>query len=157
MNILDRTIAALAPGLGLRRALARSALSEMNYDAASTGRRTAGWRSKSSGPANTVSEARNRIRYRGRDLVRNNPIARKAVMVIAQNVVGRGVLPNTICEAKTRKAKVEGLLKAHFDTTHCDFYGRSNLYGLQRHIVSCMVTDGEVFVLRHMTEAWAGR
>ncbi|MEM9734249.1 MAG: phage portal protein [Pseudomonadota bacterium] len=157
MNILDRTIAAVAPRLGLQRAVARRVLADMSYDAASTGRRTAGWRSGSSGPAATVSEARNRVRYRGRELVRNNPIAKKAVMVISQNVVGRGILPNTICKVASRKTKVEGLLKAHFDTTACDFYGRANLYGLQRQIISCMVTDGEVFVLRHMNEAFAAR
>ena len=90
---LDRALGHLAPRWQLRRTRARVALGLLHrhYEAASVGRRTAGW-SRRGGDANTatgVSLAR--LRDRARDLVRNNPYAESALETIADHTVGWGL------------------------------------------------------------------
>ncbi|MEM9970401.1 MAG: phage portal protein [Pseudomonadota bacterium] len=149
----------LFPQWALSRAKARAQLSvlteaTMDYDAARRSRRTAGFRYGDKGPSGEVMSARDRLRAASRDMVRNHPIAVRVPQVIAQNVVGAGIIPHAIPTSgrdsakKTTKARVEAALKDHFDTPECDAEGRLDLYGLQFLAKTAVVRDGECFVLR---------
>lgn len=140
-NIIDKVIGFFSPESGVKRVQARHALSvaERKYDAATNGRR---WPNNASqlGP-NAVNETSlSRLRSRSRDLIRNNGWAKNAVATIASNVIGTGILPNI----KNKKAK--RLWAQWAETTACDFYGKLNLYGIQRQVMEALVRDGEVIV-----------
>src|SRR5690349_15711060 len=90
---IDRAVGYLSPQRGLKRIRARVAadLLMRHYEAASTGRRTQGWR-KSSGDANAViGPSLARLRDNARDLVRNNPHASRAVSTITNQTIGWGI------------------------------------------------------------------
>lgn len=148
MNFLDRAIASLSPAWGYRRAQARTALEVLaNYDAATTGNRGASWKRRNS-DADTASASRLRIAFAGRDMIRNTPLASRAQQVIANNVVGDGIIWKVTGGSKRRQEALRKVLKRHFDTTSIDADGRSNLYGLQRLVMNALVSDGEVLIRR---------
>lgn len=148
MSLLDRAIAELSPGWGYRRAQARAALKVMaHYDAATTGNRGASWK-RSSTDADGAAANRSRIAFVSRDMMRNTPLALRAQQVIANNVVGDGIICKVNGGAIRRKKALRAALKTHFDSTAIDADGRSNLYGLQRLAMNAVVADGEVLIRR---------
>jgi lambda family phage portal protein len=152
MSAFDRVIATLSPGWALQRAKARTALDAiMHYNAAtSTGRGQVFRRSASD--ADAAGARRDRLAASARDLVRNTPFATRAQQVIANNVVGDGIIPKVTASSKSAKADVQKMLKAHLDTVAIDADGRQNLYGLQRLAVQCLVESGEVLIRRRRRE-----
>lgn len=148
MSLLDRAIAELSPAWAFRRAQARAALNVMaNYDAATTGDRAASWR-RSGSDADGAAGNRARIAFTGRDMIRNTPLALRGQQVIANNVVGDGIIWKVNGGTERRQKALRRVLKAHFDTVAIDADGRSNLYGLQRLVMNAVVTDGEVLIRR---------
>lgn len=151
MNMLDRVIAQFAPGVALDRMRNRLALQAvtMRYDAATSGNRGGSWH-RTRADADSAAQQRDRLAFVARDMVRNTAFAGRAQQVIANNVVGDGIIPKVM--VKGSKAKAEALLaaiEAHFDTTAIDVHGRQNLYGLQRLAMNTVVDAGEVLVMRH--------
>lgn len=151
MNMLDRVIAQFAPGVAAERMRNRLILQAMTmrYDAATSGNRGGSWH-KSRADADNAARQRDRLAFVARDMVRNTAFAGRAKQVIANNVVGDGIIPKVM--VKGSKAKAEALqmaIEAHFDTTAIDVHGRQNLYGLQRLAVDTVVESGEVLVMRH--------
>jgi lambda family phage portal protein len=145
-NWIDRTVGYLSPQRGLKRIRARVAadLLVRHYEAASTGRRTQGWR-KTSGDANAVMGASLAdLRYHARDLVRNNAHAARAVSTIANQTVGWGI----VAKPATKNQKAVDLWKAWAGTTACDADGRHDFYGLQKLVMRAIVESGEVLVRR---------
>lgn len=146
-NVIDRAIEYLAPAWALRRQRARAqGLVLRHYEGASSGRRTSGW-ARPATDANAAQEGQlDRLRYVARDLVRNNPYADSALDIIADHVVGWGIVakPNPT-NAAAAKAWDEWA-----GSTACDADGRLNLYGLQKLIVRSVVRDGEVLVRRRI-------
>ena len=137
---LDRALGHLAPRWQLRRTRARVALDLLHrhYEAASIGRRTAGW-SRRGGDANTatgVSLAR--LRDRARDLVRNNPYAESALETIVDHTVGWGL----------KAAATHTPWAAWSETPACDADGRHDLAGLQKLVLRTVAESGEVLVRR---------
>ncbi|MBT9386976.1 phage portal protein [Pseudooceanicola sp. CBS1P-1] len=150
-SLLDRTIAHVLPERGLRRIRAKAQLSVMmNYDAASRGRRTSGWRAplSSADAAGWQAGARAQLRNLSRDFVRNRPFAARAVSVITGNVVGSGILPSISHDDPDRKARVDQLVRDHLLTVAIDAMGQHALPGLQRAAMNAVVEDGEVLVRR---------
>ncbi len=148
MNLIDRAIAALSPQRGLERVRARTALRLlMNHDAATTGRRAFGPKRYTGADADTAAAGRRRLSLLARDMVRNVPLAARAVQVITNNTVGDGIIWKVTSANKRRTAQVQAVLKEHFDTTAIDARGRCNLYGLQRLVMASVVESGEVLVL----------
>lgn len=135
----------------MRRIRARAAvdLFTRNYEGASIGRRTAGWR-KSSGDANTVLfGGLSRLRENARDLVRNNPYAENAVATVADHTVGWGIVAKP--SKGTPKVVGERFMKAWkqwAETPACDSEGRNDLPGLQKLVSRAAAQDGEVLVRR---------
>lgn len=152
MNIIDRTLSAFAPAAALRRAQARARLAalsraQMAFDGATTGRRSQGWRVVSTDANAENLPALSRLRDVARDMVRNNPHAARGKAVLANNIVGTGIIPSIGGTApKTVKARLLDLVKRHLDTTACDASGRTNLYGLQHLVMATVAESGEALV-----------
>jgi lambda family phage portal protein len=119
-----------------------------SYEGASRTRRASNWRSPHTGPNTALQFDLPTLRARSRDLVRNHWAASRGVAVIAHNTVGAGIIP-TAKTARGREAvKVERVLKAWADTTHCDAMGRMTLYGLQSLVMRTVAEAGECLILR---------
>lgn len=148
-NFLDRIISTVSPEWGLQRMRARTALQHLRkYEAASHSRRTEGWHSTSASQNNETNGAISTLRNRSRDLVRNNAWAKKAVDVIANNVVGSGIRPMIMADSNGKAKKLASAWKQWAETTDCDVTGRLNFYGLQRLIMKTVAESGECIVVR---------
>ncbi len=144
MSLFERAIMAIAPRWALARARAR--LMARHFEAASVGRRTSGWSRRASDANSAASGATlSYLRAQARDLVRNNPWARRGLRRIVTNTVGWGIQPT----ATGRGAdKVMELWKRWGETTECDAAGRLTFYGLQRLVFRTVVESGECLVRR---------
>lgn len=144
MNTLDRAIMWLSPSWGQSRAQAR--LLARHFESASVGRRTQGW-NRLGTDANAAAGGSSLafMRAQARDLVRNNPWARRGLRRMVSNTVGWGIRP-----------KANGLgadlvmqrWKRWGETTECDAAGRLTFYGLQRLAFRTVVESGEVLIRR---------
>lgn len=150
-------LATIFPGWAARRERQRASASQakalrMHYEAAIGSRRTKAW-PMSAGSADDVALAgRERLRNIARDTIRNNPVAAKAVAVIASNVIGGGIIP-TVQTQGDKKKKLEALIKQHLETTSIDTLGKLNVYGIQALATRAIVTDGEVLLRRRLRMA----
>ena len=141
-NWIDRTIAYLSPEAGLRRAQMRAALSAIaarSYDAAQVNRRTAGWQRFSTSANAEVAGALQRVRDSSRQMVRNNPHARRAISVLVAKSIGTGI-----------RARVPATAKAAWEefVENCDASQTFDLYGLQSLIARTGYQSGECLVRR---------
>lgn len=143
----DRFTMSFAPRWTLRRLQAKRvalALEGRQYEAASVGRRTQGW-ARNKGDANALlSKAIPELRMHSRDLIRNNSWARRAQRVIANNVVGWGLVPHP-------RESISGLFeawKAWADSTECHNERRLTFAGIQHLVMKAVVSDGEVLIRR---------
>lgn len=146
MNLIDSLIFAVAPRVALERARARLAI--RTYEAAAPGRRTSGW-SRSRADVNTlIAVAGPELRIHARNLVENNGYAKRARRVIANNVVGWGIVPRPNGESAEDNAAASKLWKQWADSTDCDADGRLTFAGLQHLAIRSIFTDGEVLIRR---------
>jgi lambda family phage portal protein len=145
LNWVDQAIGFFAPEAGLRRARAR-ALSGvlLNYEGAKMGRRTEGWITSGTSANAENWPALAPLRNRSRDLVRNNPLASKALNVIVANAVGTGIIP----QARTGDPATNAKLDAAFArwSEQCDADGQLEFYGLQGLIARSIVESGECVI-----------
>lgn len=152
-NLIDQVIAAVAPRRALRRELARAraralADARMAYDGATRGRRAQGWRVVSTDANAENLPVIGRLRDVARDMVRNNPYAARAKLALKNNIVGPGIFPAVQTKRKGTRLKLEELMKRHFDTTACDVFGQSDLYGLEALVMGTVAEAGEALVRR---------
>lgn len=147
MNTLDRIIGVFSPATALARVRSRSALSaiEAHLAVATPGRRASNWRAVAS-DADGANAKRARAAFVARDMIRNTALAARVRDVMANNVVGDGIIPKVTAKSKTGRDALTAAMKAHFDTTAIDADGQLNLYGLQRQIVGTLVESGEVLI-----------
>ncbi len=150
MNWFDRAIAAIDPEAGMRRLRARAALQVMDgvlakrsYDGGKMGRRTQGWTARSDAPTQSVIVELNTLRNRSRDLVRNNPYARRAVSTIQRHMV-RGGIQAVWDNQMASKAWKSWCKRA-------DFRGQTTFAGLQSQVVRCWEEAGEVLIRKRIT------
>jgi lambda family phage portal protein len=158
MTFLDRVILSLNPVAGERRISARArAATVMNYDAATKGRRSYGWKAPATSADSAAYGSRAQLRNLSRDMDRNRAFAARARMVVTTNVVGTGIVPSVEivgglqgAAADTLRAQVQGVIDAHLMTRAIDAHGRHNLLQLQAIVMNAVFTDGEVLVRRRM-------
>lgn len=144
MTWLDRAIEWLSPSWGKSRAQAR--LMARHFEAASVGRRTDGWhRLSTDANAAAAGAALSMLRAQGRDLVRNNPWARRGLRRIVTNTVGWGIRPKAT--GRTPELIMDRW-RRWGETTECDADGRLNFYGLQSLAMRTIVQSGEVLIRR---------
>lgn len=144
MNLFERVIMAIAPKWALSRSRAR--LMARHFESASSGRRTAGW-SRRGTDANAAASGPTLgyLRAQARDLVRNNPWARRGLRRLVTNTVGWGIRPKATGRGAEQVMK---LWKRWAETTECDAAGRLTFYGLQRLVMRTVAESGEVLVRR---------
>lgn len=116
------------------------------YDAASAGRRTAGWRTPATSANSENSPNLSRLRFIGRDLERNNPWAVKALYTITSNVVGEGIRAKAVNGNAGQRQRAEKLWKQWAESTACDFDGIRNFYSIQELVMRTLARDGECLV-----------
>lgn len=132
---------------------ARAAIGEAStrrFEAAGHGRRTDGWQALSTGPNAELRGGLINLRNRMRDLVRNNPFAKRAITVIPANVVGAGIKPVALPH-RTQKGlakKINDLWLEWAAETTCDFDGRKNFYMIQKLAMKSITESGEAIILR---------
>ncbi len=141
-NFLDRMISAISPQAGVARAQARMQLDVMRkYQAAETGRRTQDWKAGAgSANAETLGSIVT-LRNRSRQMVRDNPYAKKAIATLATHIVGTGI--TVIPELKS-----ERILWQRWTENDCDAAGQLDFAGLCRLGVMAWKEGGEFLVRR---------
>jgi lambda family phage portal protein len=105
---IDKAIATVFPGWGMRRAHARrvyQSMSKRAYEAARIDRTTSAWVANSQSADRALYGEADRVRNRVRDLVRNNAYARGAVDALVANVVGCGITPKPAIEDEPERNK----------------------------------------------------
>lgn len=120
------------------------------YEAAVQGRNTYGWRSPSTSANAEIQKAGNLLRDRSRDLVRNNPLAHKALSVLSTSIVGEsGIMPRWggVADEGLRQAA-----KELWDrwSRGCDTTGRMSLQAVQWLAVHGMLESGDALVRRRL-------
>ncbi len=147
-TLLDRVIGYFAPRTGLQRVQARAALSlaTRGYEAARGGRRTEGWTATNASANAEIGAAGTTLRKLARDLVRNNPHARKAVAVMVNNIVGAGIVPRAATGDERRDRAINDAFAAWSED--CDALGQIDFYGLQSLACRAMIESGEVLIRR---------
>jgi lambda family phage portal protein len=121
-----------------------------SYDAAATFK-TDDWVSATAGGANSeIKNAQAPLRNKGRDVVRNNAYANRALNAIVNNTVGSGISPNIRSKSKLQTKKIKEAWKQWGETSLCDAFGRNNFYGLQALALRSVVESGEVLALKEI-------
>lgn len=152
LSLLDRTIGYFSPNTLLKRKKAKiySNYLSRKYEAGDAGRRTDGWNTTGGNANAEIAGSKIRVRNRSRDLVRNNPYASRAMQVVTNNVVGRGIKTqiklDTRAEISSKEKKINSIWKAWAETPACDFDGIHTLAGMQRLLMRSVVESGDVLV-----------
>lgn len=151
MTVIDRVIGYFAPEAGLRRLTARAQTNVvMNYDAASRGRRTYGWKASATSADAAAFGSRERLRQLSRDMVRNRAYAARAKDVVVANVVGEGIQPSVRSDKDSDKKTITSLMRQHLLTNLIDTGEEYDLLEIQQICMGTVFTDGEVLVRRRM-------
>jgi lambda family phage portal protein len=127
----------LPPSAGRRPGRARA------YEGAALGRAD-GWLGSGNDPVNEIGRDLVRLRMRSRDLVQNNPYARRIVDAFANAIVASGIRPTVNTGDPDLDARVYALW---------DAWGRApvpgsrmTIYGVQRLLCRAWMTDGEALL-----------
>lgn len=123
------------------------------YEGAKDSRRTENWYTRLSGPNSDIKTAWQRLVNRHRDLVDNNPWASRAVKVKVNSTIGDGVMGTPWKSSK----RYEEAFTEWAESTDCDFFGRTNFYGLQGLIYRTVAVAGSCMVRRRLDEGLAAR
>lgn len=163
LNLLDRAIAYVAPGLALRRQKSRGMMALGGYFGPG-GRRgrpnLQNW-NPGGGDANAdISPDLADLRAYSRDLARRSPLAGGAISTVVTNVIGTGLAlqpkPNAaflrMSEAQSVawQAQVMHEWKQWAETQACDITRTQNFYGLQSLAFRSCLESGDVPVLTPM-------
>jgi lambda family phage portal protein len=116
------------------------------YDAAKKGRRTKGWQATNASANIETALSLDTLRARSRELIRNNPYAKRAVQSISTNTTGNGIRPVPKNQKDGPASKLKGLWEDWAESTDCDFDGQGNFYSLQRLAMRCIAESGEVLI-----------
>lgn len=160
MSRFDRMIAAISPGLALRRVASRKALTALSgYEGA--GRRrsaTVNWGAQvASADADTLPDLED-LRARSRDLVRNDPLAQSAVSTKVVNVIGPGhmVRPEvdrdrlgmTAEQARTWEALALDIWTDWAGSRDCDVTRTQTFAELEDLVYRSRILSGDVLAVR---------
>ena len=118
-----------------------------HYEAADKGRRGKAFINvKNTGVNAEVLPALSVLRSRSRHKVRNDGWAKRAVEAVVKHTVGEGIRPAPIGTLKQKK-QLKELWKRWAESTQCDFYGKTTLYGLQELAMRSVVEGGDCIVI----------
>lgn len=154
MNRLDRIIATVAPGIALRREMARRSLRRFEreggrggYEGASRSRRTDRWLAQGTDAVAAMAAALPLLRNRSRDMVRNNAWAARGVDAVATWTVGTGIVGEPTGDSLGAR-RLRDLWSAWSRTNACDADRCLDFAGLQALAMRCVVESGSVLIRR---------
>lgn len=153
-NWIDKAIAYVAPVAAARRFQARSALElgsrllTRHYEGSAHGRRTDNWRAPGTSANAAALPSLHTLRWRSRDLARNNPWASSAINLIDDDVVGTGIRCKLVRARGDIAPAIEDLWTAWAESTDCDAAGVHDLYGLQGLVMRTIAESGSALVRR---------
>lgn len=132
MSLVDRAIELFSPKWAAERAYFRSVLElSRAYDAGKLGRRTDGWHTPGTSANAEIGPAAFRVRSRARDLIRNNPYAKRASRILPAKIVGAGITPRLSIEDKAAKQAAADdwarFVEGADPERRCDAYGLQHL------------------------------
>ena len=146
-NWLDKAIEVISPKRGFERARYRAAIDVVRtYEGAKAGRGTDNWLTTGTSANAVIAPALHKLRDRSRDLVRNNPHAKKAINTLVARSIGTGI------QAKTKLIEWKQWCK------ECDFDGQLTFEALQAQIARCVFESGECLIrfrYRKLNEGFA--
>lgn len=150
MNALERMIAAVSPKVAAERAYFRSVLDMADkidtrkYDAARGGRRAEGWYAPGSSANAELGFGADRVRNRGRELIRNNPWAAGVPGKVASGIVGTGIFPRLMHEDPAARRTAKDIWNRAAENS--DLEGISDIYAQQYVGARCFFESGEFLV-----------
>ncbi|WP_213548248.1 phage portal protein [Vannielia litorea] len=159
---LNDLIAPISPAWAARRqasmvAYHRGQALAAHYDGTGRGARGADFRRNRTDAVLAGRYDRESLSFVVRDMLRNNPVARRAQRQLMNGIVGQGIVPSVHVEGAEvegsleaeLKAEVERLWKAHaIEGRHIDAGGNLNLFSMQGLVAGTVVGDGEVLLRR---------
>lgn len=150
LSLTQRMLLSVAPKFALRRQLARYQfeVAVRNFEGATKGRRTEGWKRTGADVNATAAPYLALLRNGARDLCRNNPYARRGRDSIVNNMIAWG-----ITQSFSNK-QLQASYTKWAESFACDFDGRHNLWGLQAIACTTMVESGEALVIRKRTKTF---
>src|SRR6186713_1652288 len=147
-NLLERTIRFFSPQRACLRAeydMRLEVIENMRaFEGAKLGRRTAGWNTPGSSANAEVVSSLPRLRNRSRDLVRNNPYARRGINILVRAMIGSGV--------KAKFAKKDHASLWDQWCKQCDADGLNDFAGLLDLIERTRRESGECLVRFRMRQ-----
>lgn len=154
MNRIDKLIGVFAPQYAAKRARARADIERTEYartvlshhvrkyEAATAGRRGKSWRASSSDPNSEVMSSLQTVRDRHRQLIRDNPWAKRCKEAIVSNAISYGI------STTWSDPRIQAEWDAWFGALVCDADGMHNGYGLQALLMGAIVESGDVLIRR---------
>ena len=144
-GLIDRAVALISPRAASQRYAARIALGNLRraYDGSAKGCGTDGWTTSGKAADAEIGLAAPLLRNRMRDLVRNNPLAAKAVAVLVNSLVGTGIRPRASGTDKALNKLVDDLWARSAD--QCDADGHTDFHGLLSLAMRETIEGGDVF------------
>lgn len=167
MNILEKTIAAVSPQTGLKRAAARQRLNIINsgygnYGASHTKKSLLGWLYHGGSATEDIQDNLSTLRQRSRDLYMGVPLATGAVKTMRTNVVGSGLTLNsqidseylrlTEEQAEQMETQIEREFALWAESESCDLERLDNFFELQQLAFLNWLLSGDLFVLLPTTK-----
>lgn len=165
MNVLDKVLSTIAPGIALKRAYSRKQLDVINgtgygygnYGANSSRKAQRHWFWQSRSPKEDIDLNVDELRQKCRDTFYGAPIATSALKTTRTNVVGSGLKPRpnidaeflglTEEEASTWEQHAMREFKLWAESTNCDLERINNFYEIQQLAFMSWLMNGDVFVL----------
>lgn len=131
--------------MGLLDRFKSKKIKKRKHEGAARTKRTSTWWTNGSDANTVIRGDLPTLRNRSRDLRRNNPIAKRAIEVTTNGIIGRGIQTRIIGDSKDELQK---LWKGWADSKKCDYDGKHNLKGLQRLAMDAVQESGEVLIRR---------
>lgn len=165
LNVFDKALAAIAPGIALKRECARKKLDVINgtgygygnYGANSSRKAQRNWFWQSRSPKEDIDLNVDELRQKCRDTYYGAPIATSAIKTTRTNVVGSGLKPRpnidaeflglTEEEAATWERHTMREFKLWAESTNCDLERINNFYEMQQLAFMSWLMNGDVFAL----------
>ncbi|MCM1165669.1 MAG: phage portal protein [Ruminococcus sp.] len=167
MNILDKAIAAIAPGTALKRAGARKRLEIINsgysnYGASHTKKSLLGWLYHGGSANEDIQDNLSTLRQRSRDLYMGVPLATSAIKTMRTNVVGTGLVLKSQIDyeylglTEEQAEQLENNIEREFalwaNTEACDIERFDNFAELQQLAFMNWLLSGDVIALMPTTK-----
>lgn len=149
-NWIDKAVGLFSPEAEFKRLRARIKrdIIARHYEGAAHGRRTSGWKTKSTDANTAIGPAKQRVRDRARDLVRNDPFASRAVSVAESNVIGCGIETSfKNADGTTNKALTDEFREWANTPGMADFEGRLTYGAIQALVFRSTFEGGEALGL----------